>query len=324
MAFVQRAIDNGAVAILKQSSDDVSVIPLGAKRSLIPVVNVPDLSSKLSLLTTRFYGDTAKKLNIIGVTGTNGKTTCSQYIAQALHRFQATAVMGTLGNGFVDALQDTRHTTPDNITVHRLLNEFYIDGGINVFMEVLSHGIYQGRVDNVPFHVAMFTNLTQDHLDYHGDMEQYGAAKRKLFDAYRPSVAVINVDDAFGAELIASLPESTRRVSYSAKDKKTAHEFVRASSIVQRKQGMIIALDSSWGTSELKTPLLGRFNAINLLGALAVLLTLDVSLSNAVKQLASFVAIPGRMETLEAKDQPLVFIDYAHTPDALLNVLLAV
>jgi len=321
--FARIAVENGAVAILNDASEESAVVSLDANRSTIPVITIENLSEYVSLLTNRFYGDVTKNLNIIGVTGTNGKTTCSQYIAQALNPLKPTAVMGTLGNGFLNDMQQTRHTTPDNISVHRLLNDFYIGGAKHVVMEVSSHGLDQGRVENVKFDVAMFTNLTQDHLDYHASMEEYAAAKRKLFELHGPSIAVINIDDKYGARFNTELPNTIRKVSYSLSPQHVSHEFVCATGIEQNNLGMFISINSSWGTAKLKTPLLGRFNASNLLGTLAVLLSLDSSIDEAVKQLQTFVAISGRMETVTFANQPLVVIDYAHTPDALMNVLQA-
>jgi len=329
--FARTAIDNGAVAILQDVTEKNAVISLDANRSIIPVITVENLGGYVSSLSYRFYGNATKNLNVIGVTGTNGKTTCSQYIAQALNSLKSTAVMGTLGNGFLNDMQQTRHTTPDNISVHRLLNDFYVGGAKHVVMEVSSHGLDQGRVENVNFKVAMFTNLTQDHLDYHASMEEYAAAKRKLFEVHAPSIAVINVDDEYGATLMSELPSTIRKVSYSLSSQKVSqkvsqhvpHAFVRATGIEQSNLGMSISIDSSWGVAQLNTPLLGRFNASNLLGTLAVLLSLDMSIDNAIKRLQTFVAISGRMETVTFENQPLVVIDYAHTPDALMNVLQA-
>lgn len=329
--FAQAAVNNGAVAILRDANEAKaveSVVSFAAIKSQIPVIAVPGLVDNLARLTVRFYGNATKNLNMIGITGTNGKTTCSQYIAQALNHYRSTAVMGTLGNGFLGNLRVTRHTTPDNIALHRMLNEFYADGAMNVVMEVSSHGIEQGRVENLHFDLVMFTNLTRDHLDYHGSMAAYGEAKRKLFESYHASVAVINADDDFGRTLLAELPAHIRKISYSiapAAHSEQNEEYVHATSIVQTNQGMFINIDSSWGKTELRTPLLGRFNASNLMGVLAVLLCMDFSLQSAVRQIAAFVAIPGRMQSIAAANRhPMVVVDYAHTPDALQNVLRAV
>ncbi|MFV2056718.1 MAG: Mur ligase family protein [Thiohalomonadales bacterium] len=323
--FCQSAILNGAAFILHDGKGEQRVVSIAVVKSKIPVIVIPDLANQLPIIIQRLYPQTLLGLNIVGITGTNGKTTCSQYIAQALNNFQTTAVIGTLGNGIIGSLQLSRHTTPDTITVQRLLNEFYSVGAKHVIMEVSSHGIEQGRVKNVPFTMAMFTNLTQDHLDYHGSMEAYGATKRKLFESFQATTAVINIDDPFGEELFQSLPETMRKVSYSTSKGKAGKHFVLASAITQNRDGMQISIQSSWGDAQLDTPLLGRFNASNLLGVLAVLLSVDIPITAAIKQLSGFSALPGRMQSVMQRHQsePVVVVDYAHTPDALENVLQA-
>ena len=332
MDYCQAAIDNGAAVLLYDGKVSKNVVNLAQVKASVPAIKIDDLASKLAQITQRMYPQSGLALDIIGITGTNGKTTCSQYIASALSRSQATAVMGTLGNGFMGSLQDTRHTTPDNVAVHRLLNEFYNEGAENVVMEVSSHGLDQGRVDNVPFKVAMFTNLTQDHLDYHVSMEAYGAAKRKLFDLFQPEIAVINIDDPFGEKLLQALPQESTAVSYSTNTNKiganyvcAGAKYICASVITQNNNGMQISFDSSWGKAKFNSPLMGLFNASNLLGVLAVLLALDMPLAEAVVHVETFVALPGRMQTVtsvrQPQSHPLVVVDYAHTPDALENVL---
>jgi UDP-N-acetylmuramoyl-L-alanyl-D-glutamate--2,6-diaminopimelate ligase len=220
------------------------------------------------------------------------------------------------------------NTTPEAINVHSLLAEYVQQDVKVVAMEVSSHALSQGRVNAVHYDVAMLTNLSRDHLDYHGDMQSYASAKRRLFDWKNLKHAVVNLDDAFGAELAESLRDGEVEVlGYGlSKDSLLLAERLGVRMVFGDKlnmdaQGMTLSIHSSWGRAELHSRLIGRFNAANLLGVLAVLLVSGIELVDAVRELEHQKAVAGRMQTLGGKDKPTVVVDYAHTPDALEKVL---
>jgi UDP-N-acetylmuramoyl-L-alanyl-D-glutamate--2,6-diaminopimelate ligase len=257
---------------------------------------------------------------VVGVTGTNGKTTTTHLLAQALDRPEARCgLIGTLGSGFPGQLDPSLHTTPDAISVHRLMAEFVNAGARTVCMEVSSHALDQARVAGVQFDIALFTNLTRDHLDYHGDMQAYAAAKARLFDFPHLKAVVINQDDAFGRELIKRTRGRARIVSFGLHG-----GDVQALSVDTSTDGLTLAIATPHGETRLRSSLLGRFNAANLLAALAVLLVAGIPLAEATSALAQTRPVAGRMERFGGVDgQPLVVVDYAHTPDALEKVLQA-
>jgi UDP-N-acetylmuramoyl-L-alanyl-D-glutamate--2,6-diaminopimelate ligase len=291
------------------------------------VVAVPDLRSHLGVIADRFFGQPSQALHVVGVTGTNGKTTSAWLIAQALSLCgRPAAYIGTLGYGRVGALQPVVHTTSDVVSVHRQLASLRAGGATAVAMEVSSHALDQGRVDEVRFETAAFTNLTQDHLDYHGTLAAYGAAKARLFARPTLSARVINVDDAFGREL-AGIAGAPGRLILTARTSTTQDEsLVTATQVTARSDGFDLTLATSWGDARLRVPLLGEFNVDNVLTTLAVLLAAQVPLSDALASLARCVAAPGRMQLITVAGTAVrvsVIVDYAHTPDALDKALLA-
>ncbi|MEZ0317260.1 MAG: UDP-N-acetylmuramoyl-L-alanyl-D-glutamate--2,6-diaminopimelate ligase, partial [Methylophilaceae bacterium] len=228
-----------------------------------------------------------------------------------------TAVLGTLGNGFPNALSAAINTTPDPIKLQGMLADYLKQGAQAVAMEVSSHGLYQGRVNGVHFDVAVLTNLTRDHLDYHGDMAGYAAAKRKLFDWDSLGCAVLNVDDEFGHQVSQELTVRGKRVlSYGLRA-----GDVRGSELKFNDKGFTMQVSTPFGSDTLRVPLLGRFNAYNALAVLATLLVSKVPLDDAVNVMAQLEPVAGRMQRYGGGHQPIVVIDYAHTPDALENVL---
>lgn len=296
-----------------------------------PNLKVTDLRHKAGNLADVVYGAPSEKLWMVGVTGTNGKTSTCHWIAQALSDAgKKCAMIGTLGNGFAGALEATKNTTPDAISVQRLLADYLSQDASAVAMEVSSHALAQGRVNGVRFDVALLTNLSRDHLDYHGDMESYAATKRRLFDWQSIKFAVINLDDVFGAELAVQLRDSKAEVIAYGMSQDALHlaerygmRMVYGNLTKMDSMGMRLEIRSSWGATELNTPLVGRFNAANMLGALAVLLVSDLELGEAVRSLSAVQAVSGRMQKLGGAGGPVVIVDYAHTPDALEKVLLA-
>lgn len=283
-------------------------------------VAVPGLRGQIGVIADRFYHSPSRRLQVIGVTGTNGKTTTTHLLAQALERGdRRCGLIGTLGCGFPGALDPSLHTTPDAISVHRLMNRFVADGAQAVCMEVSSHALDQARVAAVHFDIAVFTNLTRDHLDYHGDMDAYAAAKAKLFEFPHLTAAVINADDRFGRALIERSRERVRVVGFGFE-----RGEVRARHVEPTPAGLTIQVTTPVGEAEVRSPLLGRFNAGNLLAVLAVLLVLDIPLTEAAAALAHAQPVAGRMERFGGDEgRPLVVVDYAHTPDALDKVLQA-
>jgi UDP-N-acetylmuramoyl-L-alanyl-D-glutamate--2,6-diaminopimelate ligase len=284
----------------------------------IPNLPVTNLRAKLGLIAAHVYGEPSRHMWVAGVTGTNGKTSCSHWIAQSLTRLgRRTAVIGTLGNGIPGALESTTHTTPDAVTVHRQMSEWLSQGTVGVAMEVSSHGLDLGRVNGVAFAAALFTNLSRDHLDYHGTMERYGAAKARLFHWDGLQHAVINVDDSFGRELAASLDRSRVDVlGYGlGKGEISGHRLDLS------KRGLTLDIETPWGAAMLRSQLLGAFNAANLLGVLGMLLAAGVKLDEAVRVLELVEPVPGRLQMVARPGKPLVVVDYAHTPDALQKVL---
>jgi UDP-N-acetylmuramoyl-L-alanyl-D-glutamate--2,6-diaminopimelate ligase len=340
IAFAPAAMAQGASVILSEApapaaftistitgrdgpaSSDTGRSGLGASNdgsAGAPIIWIDGLRERLGEIAARFFDRPSASLRVIGVTGTNGKTSIVQLLASALHGLGArAATIGTLGAGFVGAVRAGERTTPDVISVQALLAEFRDIGASHVAMEVSSHALEQGRVDAVDFEVAAFTNLTRDHLDYHGTMEEYGAAKARLFAWPGLRAAVINVDDAFGADLAASLPAGLKRLRYGIEN---AHADIVAREIRSGTDGLRFALATPWGSADVATPLLGRFNVANLLAVTGCLGALGYSFEQIRSALAQAQPVVGRMNRLGGGELPLVVVDYAHTPDALEQAL---
>lgn len=277
---------------------------------------VPDLRDALGDIAAVVYGNPSKAMWVIGVTGTNGKTSCTQWIAQSLNVLaRKTVVIGTLGNGIPPDLHYTGNTTPDATVVQAVMRDYRELGVTAVAMEVSSHGLDQGRVHGVQFDVAVLTNFSQDHLDYHGDMANYAAAKSKLFSWVNLRYAILNSDDVLGRELV-STSSAAKVVTYGFEV-----ADVRGSDLQLSLTGLSMQVDTPWGAGRINSALLGRFNAHNLLATLAALLVSDVTFTDALRVLALVRPVAGRMQTLGGGKQPLVVVDYAHTPDALEKVL---
>jgi UDP-N-acetylmuramoyl-L-alanyl-D-glutamate--2,6-diaminopimelate ligase len=313
-AHIADAIRRGASAVLW---DDAGFAWRDEWR--VPNVAVRGLKQHAGLLAHEFYGRPSESMWVCGVTGTNGKTSCSQWIAAALCASGAkAAVVGTLGAGFPGAFAEVSNTTPDALEMHRLLKQFLVQGARGVAMEVSSHGLVQGRVNGVAFDCALFTNLSHDHLDYHGSMEAYAEAKARLFDSPGLSAAVLNLDDVAGVQLARRLEgRGLRVIGYSLSGARNRGEFIAA---VRSANGEM-DLESSWGRGRARVNQLGRFNLANALGVLGCLVAYGMPLGEAIERLASLPPVPGRME--QVGDRPLAVIDYAHTPDALEKVLQA-
>jgi UDP-N-acetylmuramoyl-L-alanyl-D-glutamate--2,6-diaminopimelate ligase len=282
----------------------------------IPNAGVPGLKARIGEIAAHVYGDPSHALHMVGITGTNGKTSVAHWIAQALSQLgRKTAIIGTVGNGFPDALTPALNTTPDAIELQQRLAHYRQQGAAACAMEVSSHGLVQGRLNGTRFDIAVLTNLSRDHLDYHGDMDSYAAAKARLFGWPGLKCAVLNVDDAFGRRL-ESEARSARVAGYGFQRGAVVGERLRLS-----QAGLHLHVHTDWGDADLDAPLLGRFNAANLLAVLTALLVSGVKLDDACKALPHITPPPGRMQTLGGEGHPLVVVDYAHTPDALDKVL---
>ncbi|HOX71090.1 UDP-N-acetylmuramoyl-L-alanyl-D-glutamate--2,6-diaminopimelate ligase [Dokdonella sp.] len=313
--FAANAEAAGASAVIAEATDD----PVGATLD-IPLVWVDGLREKLGAIAARFHGDASRKLRVTGITGTNGKTSIAQLLAQALdHLGSRAATIGTLGAGLSGAIDAGERTTPDAISLQRLLARFLEQGASDVAMEVSSHALDQGRVNGVHFRLAVFTNLTRDHLDYHGDMDSYANAKQRLFGMPGLIAAVINADDAWGRRFAAELPAEVQGITYAIADPAAD---VRALDVDAHAGGLGFQLTTPWGEGRIESRLLGQFNVSNLLAVAASLGALGYGFSAIVSALAVLEPVHGRMSRLGGKaGQPLVVVDYAHTPDALEQAL---
>ncbi|AJY17385.1 UDP-N-acetylmuramoyl-L-alanyl-D-glutamate--2,6-diaminopimelate ligase [Burkholderia multivorans] len=321
-AFIADALARGAAAVLYQPEG------LAATPNAPVALAVPALDQLAGEIASGWYGDPSDGLLAIGVTGTNGKTTCTQWIAAALTALhQPCAIIGTLGSGMPGHLVPTGFTTPDAPQLQRSLAQLRDGGAQAVAMEVSSHALHQGRVNGTAFDIAVFTNLTQDHLDYHRTFEAYEAAKAKLFAWRGLRAAVVNRDDAAGRRLLEKLAGRVRTIAYGIGDTQQALDADRelvALDVRATATGTAFRLRSSWGDADVEVGTLGTFNVSNLLAVLGALLAADVPFDAALAEIARLEPVNGRMQRLGGRlqnDEPLVVIDYAHTPDALEKTL---
>ncbi|MGB0466948.1 MAG: UDP-N-acetylmuramoyl-L-alanyl-D-glutamate--2,6-diaminopimelate ligase [Pontibacterium sp.] len=312
--FVPDAIRKGAAAVLLDGPE-VS----DCAEASVPLIPVKNLARQMGEIASRFYGEPGKQLYMIGITGTNGKTSCSHFLAQALNRSgKRTAVIGTAGNGFPGSLQAATHTTPDAIGLQRLLSELLAQGAEAVVMEVSSHAVDQQRIAGMYFDIAAFTNLSRDHLDYHGTMSAYGETKARLFTEWQPGQSVICLDDAFGAELYERLKPDQAVIGYGEQQ-----GDLQAVDIELHTGGVRATLQSPWGNIPLDAAVVGRFNLANLMLTAAVLGAMGYKTHEIASGLSALESVPGRMQCFGGVKQPLIIVDYAHTPDALLKALQA-
>ncbi len=323
MDFMAQALAAGAAAVVYEDSGRPPAAAGGSGVPLIPVAARPGLAGEIA---ARYYGHPADSLEVVGITGTNGKTSCCHFLAQALEAGGGRCgVIGTLGYGTRGELQPASHTTPDAVTLQALLAEMRDAGLGRVVMEVSSHALAQGRVAAVLFDGALFTNLSHEHLDYHGDLESYGRCKQQLFHSPGLRHAALNADDPEGRRLLAALPGTVMAAAYGLGPEVRqcgARHFVHGEILQADRNGLQLDIVSSWGAGRLRSALLGRFNAANLLGTLAMLLFMEMPLAEALQRLEGVRAVPGRMERFGGgHGLPLVVVDYAHTPAALEEVL---
>jgi len=327
--YADQAYRQGAVAIAWEAADAAleARAEAIAGRLEIPLLRIPKLARLVSLIAARFYDFPSRHLQVVGITGTNGKTSVSHLLAQALQPHTPCGIIGTLGVGYRERLTVTGLTTPDAVTLQQVLANLLQQGAEQVAMEVSSHALDQDRAAAVHFTTAVFTNISRDHFDYHGNMENYAAAKQRLFHMPDLRSAVINIDDPMGAELPASLAAGVDVLVYTLNPDQAIPPgvagWVRADAVRPTHAGLEISLSSHCGSGVLRSSLLGRFNAANLLAVLLVLLDQGLALAEALQRLSRVSTVAGRMEAYGGGDRPTVVIDYAHTPDALEKALQA-
>ncbi len=334
-AFIADAIARGVSAVLYEEEGFV-----WNAQWKVPSIAVRGLKMFASGIGAHIYNHPSNDLWMIGVTGTNGKTSVSQWVAHALQfANRRVAILGTIGNGMVGALTESDNTTPDGLVLQRTLREFVTSGANACAMEVSSHGLDQGRVADVKFDVAIFTNLTRDHLDYHGNMEAYGRAKEKLFGLRGLKIAVINVDDALGREIANRAGHRCTDVIRFASNGGAKVANLVAQDIAVTSAGLSFKVCWLGGRTShnihvdvkeaiVETDILGAFNVSNLLAVIGALMASGIPLSTAAQTVSALAPVPGRMQTIRADDnaahnsnKPLVVVDYAHTPDALEKAL---
>ena len=313
--YIGEAIARGACAVLWEEGEGFAWNPDWR------VANLPasGLRALCGPLAHAVFAQPSERLSLIAITGTNGKTTISQWIGRAHPR--RCAVIGTLGAGFPEHLAETGFTTPEATTLTRALAAFAADGAQACALEASSIGIEEGRLDGTRVDVAVFTNLTRDHLDYHGTMERYAQAKEKLFTWPRLRLAVINLDDPFGRHLM-TLTSAAKVIGTTLGNVPGARlGVIAAENLEQTTVGLRFRLSTPSGRAEVETALLGRYNVANLLAVAAVLIDAGLTPPEVAERLAQLAPPPGRLETLGGDREPLIVVDYAHTPDALESAL---
>ncbi|TFW10181.1 UDP-N-acetylmuramoyl-L-alanyl-D-glutamate--2,6-diaminopimelate ligase [Oxalobacteraceae bacterium OM1] len=324
--FIAQAVEAGAAAVVHEEADFA-----WDDSWKVPHLPVAGLKQQAGAVAAAFYGNPDSAMFVAAVTGTNGKTSCTQWIANALSRLgEPAAVIGTLGIGLYHRgrpgnFDETGNTTPDAVLLQRRLAELRDQHAGSLAIEASSIGLDQGRMNGLHVDVALFTNLSRDHLDYHGDMASYEAAKLRLFTWPGLKHAVINLDDDAGLRFVSSVQEQKPNfpiIGYTLTGRAVdGVANLRASEVRSSHGGTAFRLDSRFGTAQVKTQLVGQFNVSNVLGIIGVLLAKGVDFATAIEAAEELTAVPGRMQQLGGQEAPLVVIDYAHTPDALEKTL---
>src|SRR3990167_3569258 len=320
--YIVDAIARGAAAVLIASDHPQAMITTEAD---VPIVPVHQLKALLGQLSASFFDYPAKKMQMIGITVTSGKTSCTHFIGQVLQNLSIPCgLIGTLGSGFYGDLHETGLTTPDAVKLQTTLHDLWSQGAKAISMEVSSHSIDQGRINAIDFDLGIFTNVSQDHLDYHGDMAAYAAVKRRFLAEFPIKQLIINVDDVHGQQWLLELAPTKKVLAYSTMGHAPiapAIPLVTAKNVSLSLKGMHAVIDTPWGRGELSLSLIGQFNLSNALAALSALCLYGIPFETVLQQLAALKPVPGRMQTLVRKGKPLVVVDYAHKPDALAKAL---
>lgn len=321
LQFANQAIAKGASAIIYDPGT-ISSIELLPKNNC-PVIAIENLDVHLGTIAARYYTHPSSRLDVIGITGTNGKTSCSQFLGQLLDHC---GIIGTLGWGCRGDLTLTGYTTPDALTTQAILAECVQRQFHTVAMEVSSHGLAEGRINGINFKGAVLTNISRDHLDFHGTMAAYIETKKSLFARPEIQFAVINLDDALSAEFIAVVPEHTALWGYCIGFKaseKPGLQLIVADNIAHQTDGLSFDIHWKEQTQAIHVPLYGAFNIENLLAVAAVMLALGHSLGEIAGKIGHLQPVTGRMQRFGNNDSALIFVDYAHTPDALQKALMS-
>jgi UDP-N-acetylmuramoyl-L-alanyl-D-glutamate--2,6-diaminopimelate ligase len=314
--FIEQAVANGAAAVVAEAPVAGFVDELA-----VPLVEIPELRLEAGCLAARFYRNPSHDLHMVGITGTNGKTTTSRLMAQLGRTLgKPCGVIGTLGATLNEEVAQGGNTTPDPVSLQRQLAQWREQGVFAVSMEVSSHALVQGRVNGIEFETAIYTNLSHDHLDYHGSMDAYGRAKLQLFTMDKLRHAVINLDDEFSAQVQAVVGEGVQTLTYSARG---SAADVRVENPRFHARGVVAQLHSPWGSGEFSSPLPGDFNLANLAAAIAALVLTGEDLLAVLEAVSQLQPVPGRMQFISNNLGLQVIVDYAHTPDALEQVLRA-
>ncbi len=311
--YIDNAISNGACAVLYEPRDFKIT-----KSYAIPVIPIENLKDKLAEIAARFYSNPTEFMQVIGVTGTNGKTTVAYQLAKAYQLLGIkSAYIGTIGQGKVDALQQLDNTTPDGICLQKLFNEYLNLHIKQVCIEASSHALAEGRTNNVAFKQAIYTNLSHEHLDFHHTMQEYAAAKAKLFAVNSLRNAVINIDDAYADVMINASAKNCLVTTYAL----YKEADFQAVNCVYSLEGCKFTVKSKYGEVALVIQGIGEFNVYNSLAIFASLMYYDYPIQDVVEVIQKLTPVNGRMELV--LKHPYVFVDYSHTPDALENALLA-
>jgi len=319
LAYAPAAVERGAAALLVDRGREVDAV--------VPVIAVDDSRAALPLASAEVYGRPTERMQVVGITGTNGKTTTAHILEQALSGVRV-GIIGTLGYRFEQLEGPLIHTSPEADELQRIAATMLERGATHLVMEVSSIALAAQRVAEVAFDVAVFTNLTQDHIGWHGSMHNYATAKERLFVEHRPSTCVVNIDDSFGVQLAETIAAAGygRLIRVSAQPGEPAPDQVRPSAApVWVDGGVQLALWVGEVEVELTAPLVGAHNVSNLVCALGVVLALGLDADHAAAALASLRQVPGRLERCSGADDDIIgLVDYAHTPDALRSVLASV
>jgi UDP-N-acetylmuramoyl-L-alanyl-D-glutamate--2,6-diaminopimelate ligase len=326
LLYAQDAVAKGASVVLWDGDLENRDEILDSISNKVLCVHCEDLKNKVGPIASRYYEQPSLSMNTIGVTGTDGKTSVAHFLAQCLDAHDVhCGVMGTLGNGFINDLHPTGLTTVDALHIQEMLFDIQQAGAKHVVMEVSSHGLDQGRVNGIAFTTAVFTNIAADHLDYHGTLDNYAAAKKRLFCTPGLGTAVINLDDEYGRSLAKEVREHVCVWGYSLNADVTAYKeyadyFVNALEIKPFERGCHLLVETPGGSAEFDIPLIGRFNVANALAVLSTLLVSRLTFDDAVNSLAAVRPVDGRVEIISEDDKPVVVVDYAHTEQGLKAV----
>ncbi|PHS71048.1 MAG: UDP-N-acetylmuramoyl-L-alanyl-D-glutamate--2,6-diaminopimelate ligase [Methylophaga sp.] len=326
--YLVQALNGGAAIVLFDAQQTLSSQEkLAIEKSKVKAYFIADLSDKAGEIAARFYDQPSQELTVMAVTGTNGKTSVSQFIAQSLESLGlACGIVGTLGVGRIGDLRLSGMTTPDPVSLQAVLADFHHQAIKYVVIEASSHALQQGRLNSVAIDVAVLTNLSRDHLDYHHSMSDYALAKQRLFEFTSVKIAVINNNDTFGKQLIETLATADiELITYGCEiDSITKQNTtLNAEDIQTTTQNISFIVDSKWGQANINSQLIGRFNVDNLLAAFGSLLAIGIAFNQAGKAIQECQSVDGRMQSYGGGQQPQVVVDFAHTPDALAQALQA-